>query len=36
LDQVFQLVKTAGFFCGIGEMRPEKTKFNFGRWDLAV
>jgi len=36
LDQVFQLIKTAGFFCGIGEMRPEKTKFNFGRWDLAV
>ncbi len=35
LDQVFQLVKTAGYFCGIGEMRPERTKFNFGRWDLA-
>lgn len=31
LDQIFQLVKAAGYGCGIGEMRPEKTKFNYGR-----
>lgn len=35
LDQVFQLVKFAGYFCGVGEMRPEKTKFNFGRFKLT-
>lgn len=35
LDQIFQLVKAAGYGCGIGEMRPEKTKFNYGRFKLA-
>lgn len=35
LDQIFQLVKAAGYGCGIGEMRPEKTKFNYGRFRLA-
>lgn len=35
LDQVFQLVKAAGFCCGVGEMRPEKGKFNYGRFKLA-
>ena len=35
LDQVYQLVKAAGYGCGIGEMRPEKTKFNYGRFALA-
>lgn len=35
LDQIFQLVKAAGYGCGIGEMRPEKTKFNYGRFQLA-
>lgn len=35
LDQIFQLVKAAGYGCGIGEMRPEKGKFNFGRFQLA-
>lgn len=34
LDQIFQLVKAAGYGCGIGEMRPEKGKFNFGRFKL--
>ena len=34
-DQIYQLIETAGYFCGIGEMRPEKTKFNYGRWTLA-
>lgn len=34
LAQVYQLVKAAGYGCGIGEMRPEKTKFNFGRFKL--
>jgi len=35
LDQIYQLVKAAGYGCGIGEMRPEKGKFNFGRFQLA-
>jgi hypothetical protein len=35
LDQIYQLVKAAGYSCGIGEMRPEKTKFNYGRFKLA-
>jgi hypothetical protein len=34
LDQVYQLVKAAGYGCGIGEMRPEKGKFNYGRFAL--
>lgn len=34
LDQIFQLVKAAGYGCGIGEMRPEKGKFNYGRFRL--
>jgi len=34
LDQIHQLIKAAGYGCGIGEMRPEKTKFNFGRFKL--
>lgn len=35
LDQIYQLVKAAGYSCGIGEMRPEKGKFNYGRFKLA-
>jgi hypothetical protein len=35
VDQIYQLVKTAGYCCGIGEMRPERTKFGFGRFKLA-
>jgi hypothetical protein len=35
LNQIYQLVKAAGYGCGIGEMRPEKTKFNYGRFKLA-
>ena len=34
LDQIHLLIKAAGYGCGIGEMRPEKTKFNFGRFKL--
>jgi hypothetical protein len=33
--QVYQLVKTGGYTQGIGEMRPEKGKFNYGRFKLA-
>jgi hypothetical protein len=36
LDQIYQLVKAAGYGCGVGEMRPEKTKFNYGRFDLDL
>lgn len=35
LEQVYQLVKAAGYGCGVGEMRPEKGKFNYGRFKLA-
>ena len=35
LEQIYQLVKAAGYGCGIGEMRPEKGKFNYGRFALA-
>lgn len=35
IDQLHQLVKAAGYGCGIGEMRPEKGKFNYGRFKLA-
>jgi hypothetical protein len=35
-DQIFQLVKAAGYGCGIGEMRPEKGKFSYGRFELDV
>ena len=34
-DQIYQLVKAAGYGCGIGEMRPEKGKFNYGRFTLT-
>ena len=36
LDQIYQLVKAAGYGCGIGEMRPEKTKYNHGRFDIKI
>jgi hypothetical protein len=36
IDQIYQLVKAAGYGCGIGEMRPEKGKFNYGRFKLAL
>lgn len=35
VDQIYQLIKAAGYGCGIGEMRPEKGKFNFGRFILS-
>lgn len=35
LDQIYQMVKAAGYGCGIGEMRPEKGKFNYGRFKLT-
>lgn len=35
LDQIYQLVKAAGYGCGVGEMRPEKGKFNYGRFALT-
>ena len=33
-EQIYQLVSAAGYGCGIGEMRPEKTKFGFGRFKI--
>ncbi len=35
LNQIYQLVKAAGYGCGVGEMRPEKGKFNYGRFKLT-
>lgn len=35
IDQIHQLVKAAGYGCGVGEMRPEKGKFNYGRFKLS-
>jgi hypothetical protein len=35
IEQIYQMVKAAGYGCGIGEMRPEKGKFNYGRFKLA-
>ena len=34
-EQIAQLIDAAGFGCGIGEWRPEKSKTgNFGTWQL--
>lgn len=35
IQQIYQLVKAAGYGCGVGEMRPERGKFNYGRFKLA-
>lgn len=35
IDQLHQIVKAAGYGNGLGEMRPEKGKFNFGRFKLS-
>ena len=34
IDQIYQLVKAAGYGCGIGEMRPEKGGYGFGRFKI--
>ncbi len=35
-EQIAQLIDAAGFGCGVGEWRPEKSKTgNFGTWELA-
>lgn len=34
MEQIHALVAAAGYGCGIGEMRPEKGKFNFGRFKI--
>lgn len=35
IDQIFQMVKAAGYGCGIGDWRPEKGG-GYGRFDLVV
>lgn len=35
IDQLHQIVKAAGYGNGLGEMRPEKGKFNYGRFKLS-
>jgi len=32
--QIKQMISAAGYGCGIGEMRPEKGKFSFGRFEI--
>ena len=34
LEQIYQMIAAAGYGCGIGEMRPEKGKFSFGRFKI--
>jgi hypothetical protein len=34
VEQIYQMVQAAGYGCGIGEMRPEKGKFNYGRFKI--
>ena len=34
IEQIYQLVKAAGYGCGIGEMRPEKGGYGFGRFAI--
>jgi len=34
LEQIYQMISAAGYGCGIGEMRPEKGKFSFGRFKI--
>ena len=34
VEQIHQMVQAAGYGCGIGEMRPERTKFGFGRFKI--
>jgi hypothetical protein len=35
-EQVLQMIRAAGYGCGIGEMRPEKGKFSYGRFELDM
>ena len=34
VEQIHQMIQAAGYGCGIGEMRPERTKFGFGRFKI--
>jgi hypothetical protein len=34
LEQIYQMISAAGYGVGIGEMRPERTKFGFGRFKI--
>ena len=34
IDEIHQMLAAAGYGCGLGEMRPEKTKFSFGRFKI--
>ena len=35
VEQIYQMVYAAGYGVGIGEMRPERTKFGFGRFEIV-
>lgn len=34
MEQVCQLIQAAGFGVGIGAKRPEKTNYEYGKWEL--
>lgn len=34
-SQLKQIIAAAGYGCGLGEMRPEKGKFSFGRFEIG-
>ena len=36
LEQIHQMVSAAGYGVGVGEMRPERTKFGFGRFRINL
>lgn len=35
-EQILQMIRAGGYGCGIGEMRPERTKMQFGRFDIDL
>ena len=35
-EQIMNLIQTAGFSSGLGEMRPEKTGFRFGTFEIVT
>jgi len=34
VEQIMQMISAAGYGVGVGEMRPERTKFGFGRFKI--
>ena len=36
VEQIYQMLSAAGYGCGIGEMRPGKGNFSFGRFKIKA